>query len=63
MVIAHAVETIHMMKSRLTKHQTPPKSLVWWQWVIGTFIEGFASFHRFDQAIAIVKEKQSKGAH
>lgn len=63
MVIAHAVETIHMMKSRLGKHQTPPKSLVWWQWVIGTFIEGFGSFYRFDQAIATVKEQQSKRKH
>lgn len=61
MVIAHTVEVIHMMKSRLRKHGTPRMSRVWWQWVIGTFVEGFGSFLRFDQAVASVKAKKSKG--
>lgn len=59
-VIIHGVEAIHMMKSRLRKHGTPHMSLVWWQWVIGTVVEGYASFMRFDQAVAMVK---AKGSH
>lgn len=63
MVIAHFVEAIHMMKSRLRRHGTPRYGLVWWQWVIGTLFEGFGSFLRFDQAVADVKGKSDKGKH
>ena len=59
LVVVHGGETIWLAVSRLRKHRVKVGSLVWWQWVLSCFVEGFGSFMRFDQ---LVREKEEEKA-
>lgn len=59
MCVVHSGEASWLAYSRLRKHQVPMFTLVWWQWVLSCFVEGFPSYMRFDQ---VVKEKEEEKA-
>ena len=59
MTVIHTAEVIYMQRSRLEKHTVRMLSGVWWMWIISTFVEGFGSFHRFDE---VVREEEAKKA-
>ncbi|KAH8152820.1 uncharacterized protein LAJ45_03046 [Morchella importuna] len=63
MVLVHVAETVHMVRSRLWRHQTPRFERAWWMWVLGTYLEGFGSFLRFDEAVEGVRAKRAKATH
>ena len=63
MIAIHGVETFHMQKSRLEKHNVPFFSKLWWKWVLSTFVEGVGAFIRFDRIVKEEQEKQEKAKH
>ncbi|KAF2717784.1 hypothetical protein K431DRAFT_232261 [Polychaeton citri CBS 116435] len=63
MVVLHAAESGWLVWSRLGKHSVNPRSKVFWQWTIGHFIEGFFSFHRFDQLVATKRAEKDAKKH
>ena len=63
MVILHAGEAGHMAKSRLEKHSVPQYSLLWWKWVLSTFVEGFGAFSRLDEMITMQRKKKADAKH
>ena len=58
MLLIHGSEAGHMAKSRLAKYNVPRYSVLWWKWVLTTFVEGFPNFHRFDECVE--EEKREK---
>jgi hypothetical protein len=63
MCVIHGGEASWLAYSRLSKHQVPAFTLVWWQWVLSCFIEGLGSFIRFDQMITQKEEEKAKKKH
>ncbi|KAF4550177.1 Hypothetical protein D9617_18g033680 [Elsinoe fawcettii] len=59
LVLIHSAEAVHMATGRLKKHNVNVRSLVYWQWVGDTLIEGFGAFIRFDK---LVRQKQAAKA-
>lgn len=47
MLVAHSVEAVIMARTRLRKHTVPDGSLLWWTWIMSTFVEGFGAFQRY----------------
>ena len=45
---AHTLEAVWIHRSRLTRHGVATGSLLWWLWVLTTFVEGIGSIRRFD---------------
>jgi hypothetical protein len=46
MLAIHGVETWHMARGRLRKHNVNVRSRVWWLWIATTFIEGVGAYNR-----------------
>jgi hypothetical protein len=46
MLAIHGVETWHMARGRLRKHNVNTRSKVWWSWIGTTFIEGVGAYNR-----------------
>lgn len=63
MCVVHGGEASWLAYSRLQKHQVPMFTLVWWQWVLSCFIEGFGSFVRFDRVVKGKEEEKAKKKH
>jgi len=57
MVVVHTAEAAYLARSRLRKHGVKFGSPVWWEWTVSCFLEGFASFQRFD---GLVREKEQE---
>ncbi|KAI4719280.1 hypothetical protein E4T48_04450 [Aureobasidium sp. EXF-10727] len=57
MLSIHSLETWHMARGRLRKHNVNIRSRVWWSWMATTFIEGVGAYNRFDK---MVKEKRAE---
>jgi hypothetical protein len=47
----HVTETVIMERTRLRRYNVERWSGVWWKWMVGTFVEGFGSFQRFDGVV------------
>ncbi|KAL9104781.1 MAG: hypothetical protein Q9163_000331 [Psora crenata] len=58
MLAVHGAEAVFMARTRLRRHNVPAASSVWFMWVVGTFLEGFNSFVRFDRAVRVEEEKR-----
>ena len=63
MISIHTAEATHIASSRLEKHSIPAFSVLWWKWVVGTFIEGFGSFIRFDKMVKEEEERKAQAKH
>ncbi|MCJ1457588.1 hypothetical protein MMC28_007956 [Mycoblastus sanguinarius] len=63
MVIGHGFEATWMARRRLEKHTVPMLSMLWWKWVLGTFVEGVGSFKRFDEIVREEEVKKEKAKH
>lgn len=46
MLVIHSVESWHMARGRLRKHNVNVRDRVWWLWMGTTFIEGVGSYNR-----------------
>lgn len=57
MVVAHSGEAVYMERRYLRKHTVRMGSLVWWKWMVSTFVEGVGSFKRFEE---VVREEESR---
>ncbi|TKX24037.1 hypothetical protein C1H76_3605 [Elsinoe australis] len=55
LLVVHGAETFTMASGRLKRHNVNIRTLVYWQWVGDTFIEGVGAFNRFDK---LVRQKQ-----
>jgi hypothetical protein len=60
MVVVHGSEAGWFAYSRLRRHRVSVGTLVWWQWVLSCFIEGFGSFLRFNQLVREKGEEEQK---
>lgn len=60
MATFHPGESVYMHLSRLRKHTVPTCSVLWWKWVLSTFVEGYPAFLRFN---GIVREEEWKKAN
>ena len=47
-LVVHTLEAVWIHRSRLTRHGVATGSLLWWLWVLTTFVEGIGSIRRFD---------------
>lgn len=63
MLAGHAVEAVHMERSRLRKHTVRMFSRTWWMWVISNFVEGLGAFVRFDEVVRDEEERREKAKH
>ena len=45
-LVIHTAEAAFMATARLTKHSVPVFGVLWWKWIISTFVDGFFSFQR-----------------
>ena len=63
MVLVHGTEARIMVTRRLEKHTVRWGSGVWWLWVVGTFVEGWGSFYRFDEVVKEEELKKEKTKH
>ena len=62
-VVAHGGEAGWLAYSRLRKHRVPVGTLVWWQWVLSCYIEGFGAFVRFDRLVREKEQEKAKKQH
>lgn len=46
MLVLHGLESWHMSRGRLRKHNVNMRTQVWWLWMATTFIEGVGSYNR-----------------
>ncbi|MCJ1239209.1 hypothetical protein MMC14_007203 [Varicellaria rhodocarpa] len=60
MVTIHGSEVVYMGIGRLKKHSVPRFGILWWKWVLSTFIEGVGAFVRFDRIIKEEEEEEKK---
>ena len=63
MVLLHGSEAIYMARGRLVKHNVPLASPLWMEWVMSTFIEGYGSFVRFDDAVKKEEKRRANAKH
>lgn len=63
MVVVHGCEAFYFARSRLRKHQVKMGTLIWWQWMLSCFIEGFVSFVRFDGMVRGQEEEEKTKKH
>ena len=63
MLVVHSAEAAYFIPNRLVKHSVNPRSVIFWQWLGTTFIEGVGSFNRFDKYIARKQEEKAKLKH
>jgi hypothetical protein len=61
-LLIHIVEIVVMAK-RLRRYNVDRYSGLWWKWMVGTFVEGWASFKRFDDVVAGKRREKEKGGH
>jgi hypothetical protein len=62
-IVIHTFEVLYMASSRLKKHSVPMFSLLWWEWVVNTFFEGYGTFVRFDGMVRKEEEARAKRKH
>lgn len=53
MDILHGSEAVWMAQVKLRRHQVPQFTLLWWKWVVSTFIEGVGAHLRFNELVQI----------
>ena len=63
MVTIHGGEAVYMVTGRLKKHSVPRFGMLWWKWMLSTYIEGVGAFVRFDRIIKEEEEKKLKAKH
>jgi hypothetical protein len=59
----HVTETVVMERTRLRKYNVERWSGVWWKWMVGTFVEGFGSFQRFDGLVGEKRREEEGKKH
>ncbi|MCJ1246318.1 hypothetical protein MMC30_003524 [Trapelia coarctata] len=62
-VAIHSAEATFMASMRLEKHSVPLFSLLWWQWIVNCFFEGYGSFVRFDGIVKEEEQLKAKAKH
>ena len=63
MLALHGAEAIHFARSRLRRHSVNPRTLLYWKWVMTTFIEGIFAFRRFDRHVLVKRQEKEKQKH
>jgi len=58
MVVVHGAEAAWMARTRLRPHGVV--GATWWLWMLSCFVEGFGSFHRFDDLVRDSEEERER---
>lgn len=59
----HSAEVAYLVQYKLKKHSVNSRTLLYWQWIGSTFIEGVFAFQRFNQLVARKREEKEKQKH
>ena len=63
MVVIHGAELVYFVRNHLRKHSVNVRTLLWWQWLGTTFIEGQFAFRRFNEHVNKKREEKQKQKH
>ena len=63
MIGIHAAELVYFIPYHLSRHSVNVRTLVWWQWVCFTFVEGQFAFKRFKDLVRRKQEEKAKQKH
>ncbi|TKA70129.1 hypothetical protein B0A55_08223 [Friedmanniomyces simplex] len=63
MLFMHTAETLYFMRYRLIRHSVNPRTRLFWLWASTTFVEGAASFWRFNGLVRAKREAKAKQQH
>ena len=63
MFVVHTGEAFYMERTRLRKHTVPRFSMLWWKWILGTYVEGAPSFKRFDMIVHGEATRRANAKH
>ncbi|EPE30606.1 hypothetical protein GLAREA_03573 [Glarea lozoyensis ATCC 20868] len=61
-LLIHIVESV-VMARRLRRYNVERYGGLWWKWMVGTFVEGWGSFQRFDEVVGAKRREKEKGGH
>ena len=63
MLLIHGSEAVYMARNHLQRHSVNMRTLLWWQWTLVTFVEGFFAFRRFSDLVIRKREEKEKQKH